>query len=81
VTPIRPAQPLKLFSSPLSARTHRVGSVLSILDLLREVIDVDLAAGATEDPPHVALLGERKAPGDGVLVQSKAADGYGWIWL
>lgn len=50
----KPAQPIRVYSSPLSGHAHRVRLFLSLLDLPHEVIDVDMRAGAHKAPEFLA---------------------------
>jgi glutathione S-transferase len=52
--PTKPAQPIKLYSSPLSGHAHRVRVLLSILELPHEIVDVDLRSGAHKQPSFLA---------------------------
>lgn len=50
----RPAQPIRLYRSPLSGHAHRVQLFLSLLDLPFEMIDIDLRAGEQKKPDFLA---------------------------
>jgi glutathione S-transferase len=65
-----PAQPIKVYSSPLSGHSHRVRLLLSLLDLPHEVIDVDLRSGQHKQPAFLARnpLGEVPVIEDGGVV-------------
>jgi glutathione S-transferase len=65
--PTKPAQPIKVYNSPLSGHCHRVRLFLSLLDLPAEVIDVDLRSGEHKKPAFLAKnpLGEVPVIEDG----------------
>lgn len=48
------ADPIKLYSVPLSGHSHRVRLMLSLLDLPHDVIDVDVANRAHKTPDYLA---------------------------
>ena len=50
----KPAQPIRLYGSPLSGHSHRVLLFLNLLDLPHEFIAVDLAHGAHKRPEFLA---------------------------
>lgn len=50
----RPAQPIKLYGTPISGHVHRVRLFLSILDLPFEVVELDLRKKATRTPEFLA---------------------------
>jgi len=51
---MQPAQPIRLYSFPLSGHAHRAQLMLSVLGLPYEAITVDLAAGAQKAPDFLA---------------------------
>ncbi|MGF6965208.1 glutathione S-transferase [Paraburkholderia sp. WC7.3g] len=51
----RPAQPIKLYTTPLSGHGHRVKLFLTLLDLPFEVIELNLKAGENGTPEYLAL--------------------------
>jgi glutathione S-transferase len=68
--PARPAQPIKVYSTPLSGHAHRVRLLLSLLDLPHELIEVDIPGGANRRPEFLAKnpLGEIPVIEDGDVV-------------
>ncbi|MDH6591729.1 glutathione S-transferase [Variovorax sp. TBS-050B] len=50
----RPAQPIKLFGTPISGHVHRVRLFLSLLDLPFEFVEVDLRQKAHRTPEFLA---------------------------
>ena len=50
-----PAQPIKLYRAGVSGHSHRVELFLSLLSLLFELVNVDLAAGAHKQPEFLAM--------------------------
>ena len=64
-----PAQPIRLYSSPISGHVHRVRLFLSLLGLPFETIDVDLSARAQRAPAFLALnpFGQVPVIQDGAL--------------
>jgi glutathione S-transferase len=50
-----PAQPIKLYRSPISGHSHRVELLLSLLGLPFERIDVNLAAKEQKSPDFLSL--------------------------
>ncbi|MCX7278071.1 MAG: glutathione S-transferase [Burkholderiales bacterium] len=54
-TPIRPAQPIRLYRHAISGHAHRVQLMLSLLDLPFDLVDVDLLAKAQKTPEFLAL--------------------------
>jgi glutathione S-transferase len=72
----KPAQPIRVYNSPLSGHCHRVRLLLSLLELPHEVIDVDLRAGAQKRPEFLAKNPLGQVPviedGDVVLYDSNA---------
>ncbi len=51
----RPAQPIRLYTYPLSGHAHRVELFLSLLGLPFEKTDVDLTRGAHKTPEFLAM--------------------------
>lgn len=49
------AQPIKLYSAPLSGHAHRVQLFLSILDIPHELIAVDMKNRAHKQPDYIAM--------------------------
>ena len=49
-----PAQPIKLYGTPISGHVHRVRLFLSMLELPVEVVDLDLRKKATRTPEFLA---------------------------
>lgn len=72
----KPAQPIRVYNSPLSGHCHRVRLLLSLLDLPYEVIDVDLRAGEHKRPEFLAKNPLGQVPviedGDVLLYDSNA---------
>jgi glutathione S-transferase len=51
----RPAQPIKLHTTPLSGHGHRVKLFLTLLDLPFEVVELNMRAGDNRKPEYLAL--------------------------
>ncbi|APA88889.1 glutathione S-transferase [Paraburkholderia sprentiae WSM5005] len=51
----RPAQPIKLYTTPLSGHGHRVKLFLTLLDLPFELIELNMKAGDNRKPEYLAL--------------------------
>lgn len=49
------AQPITLYSAPLSGHAHRVQLFLSILDIPHEIIAVDMKSRAHKQPDYIAM--------------------------
>jgi glutathione S-transferase len=75
-SPARPAQPIKLYSYPVSGHGHRVQLFLSLLTLPFELINVDLAQGAHKAPDFLRLNAFGQVPviqdGDVTVADSNA---------
>lgn len=71
-----PRQPIKLHRMALSGHCHRVELFLSLLGLPRELVDVDLAAGAHKSPEFLRMNRFGQVPviedGDVTLADSNA---------
>lgn len=65
-----PAQPIRLFTMPLSGNGHRVRLFLSLLDLPCEIIEIDSRTGYLRQPEFLALnpLGQVPVIVDGDVV-------------
>lgn len=50
-----PAQPIRLFRSPISGHSHRVELMLSLLGLPFECVDIDLASKGHKTPDFLAM--------------------------
>lgn len=72
----KPAQPIIVYSSPLSGHAHRVRLLLSLLDLPHNVVDVDMRSGAHKMPEFLARNPLGQVPvieDDGVTVYDSNA--------
>jgi glutathione S-transferase len=73
---VRPATPIRLYTTLLSGHGHRVRLFLSMLDLPFEIVSVDLAAGEHRQPGYLKLNPFGQVPtivdGDTVLFDSNA---------
>ncbi|ASW00846.1 glutathione S-transferase family protein [Paraburkholderia aromaticivorans] len=51
----QPAQPIRLYTTPLSGHGHRVKLFLTLLGLPFEVVELDMKAGENRKPAYLAL--------------------------
>ncbi|MGJ7511750.1 glutathione S-transferase family protein [Variovorax sp. GT1P44] len=76
MTAVRPAQPIKVYSSSISGHSHRVRLFLSLLGLPFETAETDLGAGEHRTPEFLRRNAFGQVPviedGDTVLADSNA---------
>ncbi|QQC67634.1 glutathione S-transferase family protein [Paraburkholderia ginsengisoli] len=73
---VKPAQPIRLYTTLLSGHGHRVKLFLSLLDLPFEVVELNMKAGDNRKPDYLALNPFGQVPtiqdGDVTLFDSNA---------
>jgi glutathione S-transferase len=74
--PTKPAQPIRVYNSPLSGHCHRVRLFLSLLELPHEVINIDMRGGEHKRPEFLAKNPLGQVPviedGDATVYDSNA---------